>query len=48
MELGTKLVARPMGSWSLAGQQLKTSAVQTPALVCTTTGCDFYKLPSAD
>lgn len=47
IKLGTTLVARPLGSWSLSGQQLKVSARETPALVCTTPGCHFHKLPDA-
>lgn len=45
IKLGTTLVARPLGSWSLAGQQLKVSTVEYPALVCTAPGCHFHKLP---
>lgn len=45
IKLGTTLVARPLGSWSLAGQQLKVSTRETTALVCTAPGCHFHKLP---
>lgn len=41
LELQLKLVSRPIGTWSLAGQQPKTSAVEWPYLVCTTEHCGF-------
>lgn len=48
VKLGTRLRARPLGTWSLAGQQLKTSAVQIPVLECSVEGCGFVKLPSRE
>ena len=38
-----RLEARPLGTHSLSGTQLKTSARQWPYAVCTTGGCDFVK-----
>lgn len=46
LKLSTVLRARPLGTWSLAGLQLKTSAVNVPALVCSTPECGFVKLPT--
>lgn len=46
LALGTRLTARPLGTWSLAGAQLKTSATEIPVLECSTQGCGFVKLPS--
>lgn len=43
--LGEGLRARPIGSFSLAGQQMKFSAVSTPVIRCKTRGCDFVKHP---
>lgn len=37
----TKLEPRPLGTWSLAGQQPKTSAVEWPYVVCDGDACDF-------
>lgn len=37
----TRLVSRPLGSWSLSGNQPKTSAVEWPYVVCDNTDCDF-------
>lgn len=37
----TKLVLRPLGSWSLSGNQLKTSAVKWPYVICDNDDCDF-------
>lgn len=45
VELTMRLVARPLGSFSLAGHQMKTSAVNMPVLACTTEGCGFWKPP---
>jgi len=39
--LSYKLVAKPIGEFSLSGQQMKFSCVQYPILTCTTAGCDF-------
>jgi hypothetical protein len=39
----TRLEARPLGTWSLAGRQDKTSAVEWPYVVCDADGCDFEK-----
>lgn len=38
-----RLEARPLGTWSLSGAQLKTSAVAWPYAVCHTEGCGFTK-----
>lgn len=46
LQLGERLVAKSFGTFSLAGAQTKTSAVSVPAIVCSTEGCGFYKLPS--
>jgi hypothetical protein len=46
LRLGTRLRARPVGTWSLSGEQLKTSAVQVPVLECGVDGCGFVKFPS--
>lgn len=45
LELRPRLVTRPIGTWSLAGQQDKTSAreVDWPYAVCTADDCDFAK-----
>lgn len=45
IKLGSVLVARPLGTWSLAGAQDKANTVETPALVCTVGMCHFHKLP---
>ncbi|HEX5522788.1 MAG TPA: hypothetical protein VFX53_05040 [Pedococcus sp.] len=34
LDVEWRLVAKPLGSFSLAGQQMKVSAVETPFLVC--------------
>ena len=34
-----KLIAKPLGTWSLSGQQMKTSAYTAPVLECI--NCDF-------
>jgi hypothetical protein len=44
MQVGTRMVTQPIGSFSLAGQAIKFSAIETPALICSTDGCDFYKV----
>lgn len=36
-----RLEAKPLGTWSLAGQQLKSSAVEWPYVVCDNDDCDF-------
>lgn len=48
LELRSRLVARPLGIWSLAGQQDKTSAriEGWPYAVCTAGDCDFEKAAS--
>lgn len=46
VQLTTKFVVKPLGTYSLAGVQTKVSAVETPALACTE--CDFVKLPKED
>lgn len=38
LTIGPRLEARPLGTWSLAGAQLKTSAVQRLGLGCTLCG----------
>lgn len=43
--LGTGLVARPVGSFSLAGAQMKFSARDVPAIRCRTEDCNFVKFP---
>lgn len=45
LTLEPRLVARPLGTWSLAGQQPKTSANLIPHIVCTVNGCEFVKAP---
>lgn len=44
LRLGQVLVARPLGSFSLAGAQAKVSAYWAPALSCGTEGCDFKEI----
>jgi hypothetical protein len=46
LELTTRLHARPIGSFSLAGQQMKVSAVTVHVLACTAGNCEFVKYPS--
>lgn len=41
-----RLESRPLGTWSLAGYQPKTSATPWPYAVCTTDGCGFKKRAS--
>ena len=43
-----RLVAQPIGSFSLAGAQMKVSAREVPHLVCTTVGCGFTKAASTE
>jgi len=43
-----RLVAQPIGSFSLAGAQMKVSARDVPHLVCTTVGCGFTKAASSE
>jgi hypothetical protein len=43
-----RLVAKPIGSFSLAGAQMKVSAREGPHLVCTTVGCGFTKAASTE
>lgn len=38
LTLSTALVAKPMGTWSLAGAQLKTSAREVAVLACSACG----------
>jgi predicted RNA-binding Zn-ribbon protein involved in translation (DUF1610 family) len=38
LTLSQKLVARPLGEWSLAGAQLKLSVVDRPHLSCSSCG----------
>jgi hypothetical protein len=46
LELKSRLHARPIGSFSLAGQQMKVSAVAVHVLACTADDCEFVKYPS--
>lgn len=39
MRIEWRLKARPLGSFSLAGSQMKVSATETPYLICD--GCDI-------
>lgn len=39
LTIGLRLVAKPLGTWSLSGAQLKTSAVQALGL-----GCDLCQM----
>lgn len=43
LQLRPRLEARPLGTWSLAGAQPKTSAVEVewPYAVCTGDDCNF-------
>ena len=43
-----RLVAQPIGSFSLAGAQMKVSAREVPHLVCSTDGCGFTKAASSE
>lgn len=43
LRVTTKLESRPIGTWSLSGNQLKTSAVEWPYVVCDNETCDFEK-----
>lgn len=38
-----KFEALPLGTWSLAGQQPKTSAREWPYVVCDNDTCDFQQ-----
>lgn len=38
LTIGTRLVARPLGTWSLAGAQMKTSARTMAELACSRCG----------
>lgn len=44
LTIDVKLVANPIGSFSLAGAQLKVS----PVLSCTATGCGFEQVGDFD
>lgn len=46
LRLETRLEARPLGTWSLAGAQPKTSVVEWPYAVCVTDDCDFERRAS--
>lgn len=46
LRLTTKLESRPIGTWSLSGNQLKSSAVEWPYVVCDNDECDFEKRAS--
>ena len=41
LTLSYQLYAKPIGSFSLSGHQMKVSAVQYPIVTCTSDGCDF-------
>jgi hypothetical protein len=41
LKLENRLVAKPLGSYSIAGAQPKVVATQVPHLVCTKEGCGF-------
>lgn len=43
-----RLMALRIGTWSLAGSQLKASAMEVPYLVCTVQGCGFIKAPTSE
>jgi hypothetical protein len=43
--LGSGLLARSIGSFSLSGAQMKVSAHTVPALRCSTPECAFIKFP---
>lgn len=43
LTFGTRFRAHPLGTWSLAGHQLKTTASEVPVLECP---CGFVKHPS--
>lgn len=47
LQLKTMLLARPLGSHSLSGSQMKVSARSTICIVCSNPDCDFVKEPSA-
>lgn len=42
------LVARELGTWSLAGQSMKTSATAWPSLTCATDGCEYVEYARID
>ena len=44
LRLGSTLVAKPIGSFSLAGAQMKVSATEMPQLTCSADGCDFREI----
>lgn len=46
LRVETRLESRPLGTWSLAGVQLKTSARTWPYAVCASANCDFEKRAS--
>jgi hypothetical protein len=48
LTIGMRLVAKPIGTWSLAGAQLKTSAVRTLGLGCNRCGMMLYGTLDAD
>lgn len=48
LTLEDRLVALPMGTWSLAGVQDKVSAVMVAHIVCSAEGCGFVKAPKRD
>jgi hypothetical protein len=41
IEVSLVLAAKPLGTWSLAGAQMKTVAEHTAMAVCAAAGCDF-------
>jgi hypothetical protein len=42
--LGSKLVAQPIGTYSIAGAQTKLVMEEIPSLTCTSENCDFTEL----
>ena len=41
LTLSYQLYAKPIGSFSLSGQQMKFSAIRYPIVTCKTEGCEF-------
>lgn len=44
LRLGSKLVALPFGTYSIAGMQEKLVMEETPELTCSADECDFAEL----
>lgn len=47
LQIVQRLLAKPIGSHSLAGVQLKTTAIEWPFLMCTVNGCGFQQVAEA-